>query len=47
MIDEIQTGIVRTGKMLASDHEGVRADILILGKSSLRRRDACFVGAGR
>ncbi|MFN8336832.1 MAG: ornithine--oxo-acid transaminase [Cyclobacteriaceae bacterium] len=33
MIDEIQTGIARTGKMLASDHEGVRADILILGKA--------------
>ena len=33
MLDEIQTGIGRTGKMLASDHEGVRADILILGKA--------------
>lgn len=33
MIDEIQTGIARTGKMLASDHEGVRADLLILGKA--------------
>lgn len=33
LIDEIQTGIARTGKMLASDHEGVRADILILGKA--------------
>lgn len=33
MMDEIQTGIARTGKMLASDHEGVRADILILGKA--------------
>ncbi|CAN5362193.1 ornithine--oxo-acid transaminase [soil metagenome] len=33
MIDEIQTGIARTGKMLASDHEDVRADILILGKA--------------
>ena len=32
-MDEIQTGIARTGKMLASDHEGVRADILILGKA--------------
>ncbi|MBS1637848.1 MAG: ornithine--oxo-acid transaminase [Bacteroidetes bacterium] len=31
--DEIQTGIARTGKMLACDHEGVRADILILGKA--------------
>lgn len=33
MLDEIQTGIGRTGKMLASDHEGVRADLLILGKA--------------
>lgn len=33
MMDEIQTGIARTGKMLASDHENVHADILILGKA--------------
>jgi ornithine--oxo-acid transaminase len=33
MMDEIQTGIARTGKMLASDHENVRPDILILGKA--------------
>jgi ornithine--oxo-acid transaminase len=33
MMDEIQTGIARTGKMLASEHENVRADILILGKA--------------
>lgn len=31
--DEIQTGLARTGKMLACDHEAVRADILILGKA--------------
>jgi ornithine--oxo-acid transaminase len=31
--DEIQTGIGRTGKMLACDHEDVKADILILGKA--------------
>jgi len=31
--DEIQTGIARTGKMLAIDHLGIRADILILGKA--------------
>ncbi|RYZ24286.1 MAG: ornithine--oxo-acid transaminase [Chitinophagaceae bacterium] len=31
--DEIQTGLCRTGKMLAIDHEDVRADILILGKA--------------
>src|SRR5207344_311768 len=31
--DEIQTGLCRTGKMLACDHENVRPDILILGKA--------------
>lgn len=31
--DEVQTGIARTGKMLACDHEGFRPDILILGKA--------------
>ncbi len=31
--DEIQTGIARTGKMLACDHEGVHPDMLILGKA--------------
>ena len=31
--DEIQTGLARTGKMLACDHEKVRPDILILGKA--------------
>ncbi len=33
MMDEIQTGIARTGKMLASDHENVKPDMLILGKA--------------
>lgn len=33
MMDEIQTGIARTGKMLACDHENVRPDLLILGKA--------------
>lgn len=33
MMDEIQTGIARTGKMLASDHENVHPDVLILGKA--------------
>ena len=31
--DEIQTGLARTGKMLACDHEDVRPDILLLGKA--------------
>ena len=31
--DEIQTGLARTGKMLACDHENVRPDILLLGKA--------------
>lgn len=31
--DEIQTGLARTGKMLACDHEQVRPDVLILGKA--------------
>ena len=33
MADEVQSGIARTGKMLACDHENVRPDILILGKA--------------
>lgn len=33
MADEVQTGIARTGKLLACDHEGVRPDVLILGKA--------------
>lgn len=33
MMDEIQTGIARTGKMLAGDYENVRPDLLILGKA--------------
>lgn len=31
--DEVQSGIARTGKLLACDHEGVRPDVLILGKA--------------
>jgi len=33
MADEVQTGLGRTGRMLACDHENVRPDILILGKA--------------
>ncbi|MCR9011881.1 ornithine--oxo-acid transaminase [Gabonibacter chumensis] len=33
MADEVQTGVARTGRMLACDHEGVRPDVLILGKA--------------
>ncbi|MDK2842734.1 MAG: ornithine--oxo-acid transaminase [Anaerophaga sp.] len=33
MADEVQTGIGRTGKMLACDHENVHPDVLILGKA--------------
>ena len=31
--DEVQTGIARTGRLLACDHEGVNPDILVLGKA--------------
>ncbi|XP_009871168.1 PREDICTED: ornithine aminotransferase, mitochondrial-like, partial [Apaloderma vittatum] len=31
--DEIQTGLARTGKMLAVDHENVRPDLILLGKA--------------
>ncbi|WP_190808282.1 ornithine--oxo-acid transaminase [Flagellimonas sp. S3867] len=33
MADEVQTGIARTGKLLAVDHEGIKPDVLILGKA--------------
>jgi hypothetical protein len=31
--DEVQTGLARTGRMLCCDHDGVRPDVLVLGKA--------------
>ena len=33
MCDEVQTGVARTGQMLAADHEGIHPDMIILGKA--------------
>ncbi len=33
MADEVQTGVARTGRLLAVDHENVKPDVLILGKA--------------
>ena len=42
--DEVQTGLARTGKMLACDHENVKPDILVLGKSLKRWCVTCICG---
>ena len=45
--DEIQTGIARTGKLLALDHENVRPGHLNFGQSCLWWRLSCVSGHGR
>ena len=33
MVDEVQTGCARTGKMLASEYDGIKPDVVVLGKA--------------
>ena len=37
ILDEIQTGLGRTGKLLAEQHEGIEADVTLLGQGVVRR----------
>ena len=43
--DEVQTGLCRTGRMLACDHDDVQPDILVLGKAL--SGGVCVISAGR
>jgi ornithine--oxo-acid transaminase len=37
ILDEIQTGLGRTGRLLAEEHEGIEADLTLVGKGPVRR----------
>ncbi|STD23016.1 Putrescine aminotransferase [Enterobacter asburiae] len=46
ILDEVQTGMGRTGKMFACEHENVQPDILCLAEGARRRRDADWRDGG-